>query len=64
MLPDSSDSVQTKKNYNQRVLFEEPAGKCRETIAQPQTEDCRKFCSKPWDKPVQFKEDAEWLVKV
>ena len=47
MLPDSSDSVQTKKNYNQRVLFEEPAGKCRETIAQPQTEDCRKFCSEP-----------------
>ena len=49
---------------NQKPLYEEHGGKRRETSDLPQEHDARKFWSELWDKPVQYKEDVEWLVKV
>ena len=64
-LQGSSDSVQTKQfRCNQRTLYEELGGKRRETSDLPQADDAKKFWSEIWDKPDQYKEDAEWLVKV
>ena len=48
---------------NQKTLYEEPGGKRRETNDPPQVDNPRKFWSKIWDKPVHYKEYAEWLVK-
>ena len=49
---------------NQKALSEELKRKRRETSGLPQTDDTRKFWIELWDKPVQYKEDAEWLSKV
>ena len=37
--------------------------KRRETSDPPLTDDARNFWSEICDKPVQYKEDAEWVVK-
>ena len=50
---------------NQKTaLYEELGGKRKETSDPPQADDVRKFWRELWDKPVKYKEDAEWLVKV
>ena len=62
----SDSSVIDKKNFFaeiQKALYEELGGKRRETSDPPQTDDVRKFWSEIWDKPIQYKEYAEWLVK-
>ena len=48
---------------NQKALYEELGGKRRETSDSTQADDARNFWSELWDKPVQYKKDAEWLVK-
>ena len=49
---------------NQRALYEELGGKHRVTSDPRQADHAREFWSELWDKPVQYKEDAEWLVKI
>ena len=50
---------------NQKTaLYEELGGERKETSDPPQADNARKFQRELWDKPVKYKEDAEWLVKV
>ena len=49
---------------NQKALYEQLGGKRRETTDPPQADNARKFWSEIWVKPVQYQDDAEWLVKV
>ena len=56
--------TQYRQNKLFRWLYEELGGKRRETSDPPQADNARRFWSEMWDKSVQYKEDAEWLVKV
>ena len=49
---------------NQKALYEDLDGKGRETSDPPLADDAKKFWSEIRDKPAQYREDAEWLVKV
>ena len=49
---------------NQKTSYDEFDDKHRKTTDPPQTDDARKLWNEIWDTPVQYKEDAEWLVKV
>ena len=49
---------------NQKALYEELGVNCREASDPTQADNDRKFWSEIWDKPAQYKEDTEWLVKV
>ena len=44
-------------------IIRRTCGKRRETSDPSQTGDASKFLFELWDKPIQYKEDAEWLVK-
>ena len=48
-----------KKHYMKNLVVN--AGRL---MIHSQAGDARKCCSEIWDKPVQYKEDAEWLFKV
>ena len=46
-----------KKHYMKNLVVN-----ARRLIIHSQAGDARKCCSGIWDKPVQYKEDAEWVV--
>ena len=50
--------------WNQKSLYEELGVNCREASDPTQAENVRKLWNEIWDKPAQYKEDTEWLVKV
>ena len=49
---------------SQKVLYEDIGGKRMETSDPPLADDARAFWSETWNKTVQLKKDAEWLLKV
>ena len=49
---------------NQEALYDELRVNCRETSDPAPANNAGNFLSEIWEKPAQYKEDTEWLVRV